>query len=424
MQDHHTPNAESTLFHKLGLWYVWGTPVLAGLSTFEIKSSEDGFTVTGLLWVLQFALGVLLLPMVWSSDDHRGDLRPWLPWIAFSGILWISLAWAPGLERRNVQETIQLCMPVLVGMIAASVIRTRADLRRLMSMFSITFVLLAIFTAIFLAGVFDEEYIKTRVRPAALTMTLVGCVYLSGYPHRKVWPIVGWLACAALTVATQSRMAAMTLLLAPVIFPMFKNRRTNIATACVFAVLGIGLFYTPVIQKRFFEDGSGKLTEAFQGDYAGAGRFEAWPQIWEEAKSKPLIGHGVGSAYDFVPLVWEDTNHCHNDYLRLFFETGVIGLTFFVIAAIYQLVVLHRQIGSTRGAVRSAYVAVWLGFWAMLVSSATDNTILYNIYFTDSLFAILGAAYGVTAAVNAGAHRAAEPAVSTLTTMRYSPTAQ
>jgi O-antigen ligase len=202
---------------------------------------------------------------------------------------------------------------------------------------------------------------------------------------------------------------------------MFKSRKVNIATACLFAVLGIGLFYTPVIQKRFFEDGSGKLSEAFQGDYAGAGRFEAWPLIWEEARTRPLIGHGVGSAYDFVPEVWEDTNHCHNDYLRLFFETGVIGLAFFVFAAIYQLVVLHRLIGSTRGAVRSAYVAVWLAFWAMLVSSATDNTILYNIYFTDSLFAILGAAYGVTAAVNAGASPSVEPTRSTLTTMRYSP---
>jgi len=420
MQATHARNAENTLFHKLGLWYVWSTPVLAGLSTFEIKSDE-GFTVTGLLWVLQFAIGVLLLPMLWSTDEHRGDLRPWMPWIAWSGVLWISLLWAPGIGRRNVQETIQLCMPILVGMIAASVIRTRADLRRLISMFSITFVLLALFTVVFVSGVFDEEYIKTRVRPAALTMTLVGCVYLSGYPRRKVWPVIGWLACAVLTVATQSRMAAMTLLLAPVIFPMFKTRRVNIATACLFAVLGIGLFYTPVIQKRFFEDGSGKLSEAFQGDYAGAGRFEAWPLIWEEARTRPLIGHGVGSAYDFVPEVWEDTNHCHNDYLRLFFETGVIGLAFFVFAAIYQLVVIHRQIGSTRGAVRSAYVAVWLAFWAMLVSSATDNTILYNIYFTDSLFAILGAAYGVTAAVHAGVSTAVDPTRSTLTTMRYSP---
>ena len=41
---------------------------------------SDGFTVTGLIWVAQFAVGLLLLPFVWSSDDHRGDLTPWWPW--------------------------------------------------------------------------------------------------------------------------------------------------------------------------------------------------------------------------------------------------------------------------------------------------------------------------------------------------------
>jgi len=208
-----------------------------------------------------------------------------------------------------------------------------------------------------------------------------------------------------------------------VIFPLFQRRLTNIATACVFALLGIGLFYTPVIQKRFFEDGSGKLSEAFQGDYAGAGRFEAWPLIWEEAWKRPLLGDGVGSAYDFVPEVWEDTNHCHNDYLRLFFETGVVGLTFFLIAAISQLVTLRRRIVESRSVVRTAYTAVWLGMWAMLVSSATDNTILYNIYYTDLLFAVLGAAYGVTAAATAGAVPEA-PLAGNLRTMQYNPIAR
>ena len=83
-------------------------------------------------------------------------------------------------------------------------------------------------------------------------------------------------------------------------------------------VVALGLFYTPIVQKKFFESGSGHLSEAFQGDYAGAGRFEAWPAIWDEAWSHPKLGAGVGSAYDFVPLVWEDINHVHNDYLRVF----------------------------------------------------------------------------------------------------------
>jgi hypothetical protein len=43
----------------------------------------------------------------------------------------------------------------------------------------------------------------------------------------------------------------------------------------------------------------------------------------------------------------------------------------------------------------------------LLISCATDNTILYNIYFTNPLFAILGGAYGVAWAQS---HAAPEPA--------------
>ena len=80
----------------------------------------------------------------------------------------MTLLWCDNLGRRNVQETIQLCMPILVGMIAASAIRTRADLRKLFWTFSIALVFLAAFTVVFMSGKFDEEWISTRVRPASL----------------------------------------------------------------------------------------------------------------------------------------------------------------------------------------------------------------------------------------------------------------
>lgn len=392
------------VFKKLGLWYILATPVLAGLSTFELKADTDGFTVTGLIWVAQFAVGLLILPFVWSSDDHRGDLTPWWPWFVWAGWAWMTLLWCDNLSRRNVQETIQLCMPILVGMIAVSVIRSRTDLRWLLSSFHVTFVLLAAFTLVFLSGKFDEEWISTRVRPAALTMTLVGCVYIAGYPRRKIWPIVGWGACVLLTLLSQSRMATMTLLVAPICFPLYRRKSTNVLAALALAAVAVGLFYTPIVQKKFFESGSGKLSEAFEGDYAGAGRFEAWPEIWREAWTHPALGAGVGSAYDFVPLVWEDINHVHNDYLRVFFEMGIIGEMIFVTTMIWQLVVLYRRTQTTRGLTRSAFVAAFLGWCALLISCATDNTILYNIYYTDLLFAIIGGAYGVLAASTSGGH--------------------
>ena len=151
--------------------------------------------------------------------------------------------------------------------------------------------------------------------------------------------------------------------MAPVVFPLYHRKWINFAAAGTLAVVALGLFYTPIVQKKFFESGSGHLSEAFQGDYASpAGRFEAWPAIWDEAWSHPKLGAGVGSAYDFVPLVWEDINHVHNDYLRVFFEMGILGEIIFVFAMVWQLVVLYRRTQTTRGLTRSAFVAAWLGW--------------------------------------------------------------
>ena len=389
-----------SVFKKIGFWYVLATPILAGFSTFEFKADE-GFTVTGLIWVLQFLIGVALLPLIWSSEEHRGQLRTWWPWFAWIAVLWMSLAWSGNMARRNIQEAMQLSMPVVVGMVATSVIRSRAELRRFLSTFNVAFVFVVLFTLCFISGRFDEEWISTRVRPVALTMTLIGCVYISGYPRRVFWPLVGWSACILCTLLSESRMATLTLLAAPMVYPLYQRKWINLAAVGAVLLLGIGLFYTPIIQKKFFESGSGHITEAFQGDFAGAGRFEAWPAIWQEAWEHPLLGSGVGSAYDFVPLVWEDIYHVHNDYLRVFFEMGLVGEVVFVFALVWQLVYLYRATQAARGLTRSAFVAAWLGWCALLVSSASDNTIIYNIYYTNLLFALIGAANGVFAASTA-----------------------
>jgi len=408
-------------FKKLGTWYVLATPVLAGFSTMEFKTDE-GFTVTGLIWVMQFIIGLGLLPFVWSSDEHRGDLSPWWPWLAWCGLLWLSLTWCENLGRRNVHETMQLSMPILVGMIAASVIRTREDLQRLLSTFNITFVFLALFTALYISGRFDEEWMGSRVRPAALTMTLIGCVYLAGFPRRKLWPLCGWGVCLLMTLLTQSRMATLTLLAAPIFFPLFRRKWINVAAFAAVAGMGIALFYTPIIQKRFFENGSGGLSEAFSGDYASAGRSEAWPAIWAKAWDHPILGSGVGSAFDFVPLVWEDVNHVHNDYLRMFFELGAVGEVVFLFAIVWQIVILYRRTQSTDGVTQKAFTACWLGWCAMLISCGTDNTILYNVYYTNLLFALIGGAYGVYAATTSD-EALPEPkkAITDLGKMRYRP---
>jgi hypothetical protein len=382
-------------------------PIVAGASTMEVDTS-GGFTLTGCIWVAQMAIGLWLFSLALFQPNYAGGLREWGLWGALCAWIWLSTIWCEDFGRRSFQEALQLSMPLLVGVLAAYTIRSREHLRLLMRMFAVTFVMVASFVVVYSLGSYaDDSWIATRLRPAALTIAFIGCLSLSGLRDRFLLSLAGWGICVVLATLTESRMATLALLTGLVLFPIYRSKFWNLANLAAFALLAWVLFYTPIFQQRFFEGRAGTISDVAAGNFSGAGRFDAWPQIWREAWRSPIVGAGVGSAYDFVPTVWKGINHVHNDYLRMFFELGAIGFMLFACALVLQMIVLYRRIGSTDGVVRTAFTACWLGFCVLLISCATDNTILYNIYFTNPLFAILGGAYGVAWAQS---HAAPEPA--------------
>jgi O-antigen ligase len=89
-------------------------------------------------------------------------------------------------------------------------------------------------------------------------------------------------------------------------------------------------------------------------------------------------------------------DHIHNDYLRVFFEQGLVGILAFLGVSVWQLVALHRRIAYSDGIVRTAFIAASLGFYTLLISCAASNTLVYTVLFMNPLFALLGAAYGAS----------------------------
>ena len=351
-----------------------------------------------------------------------GGIFPSWPWLVWCSYVCLSLLWSNDTSRRNVQEALQFSMPIVVGMLAASAIRTHAEMRWLFAAFGGGLLLLTAFTAAYVTERFDREWMDTHLRSAALAATLCGCVFLGNFPRKKILPLVGWGACLLITALTSSRIATFGLLLAPVIHPHFRGKWLwKLTAAVVFMGLGLILFHTETFQKHFFESGEGTISDLFSGDIKDFGRVEAWSAMWDEAWESPLLGVGVGTAYDFVPHIWLDMNHIHNDYLRIFFELGLVGFFLFLGVVSWQLLTLYRMIASMdEGIVRSAFVGVWLGFIAMLISCVTDNTILYHMYVTNPLFALMGAAYGAAWAEqrNKSATSASEILEPPLTTLQ------
>jgi O-antigen ligase len=383
------------LCRKISVWYIVAVPILAGLATLNFRIA--GFNYTGFLWVILLPVGVYLLALNRMSGTDPGGILPCWPWVLWCGFIGVSLLWSGHIERRPIQEVLQCCMPLVVALLAASAVRTHAELQRILAGFAVALGLLMLYAAAYATESIDLESTGTAVRGAAIAAMLVGCVFLASFPQQKIIPLAGWGACLLVTSLTSSRMATLALLLAPMLHPHFKGRVLwKLAAVGMFIVLGLFIFNTETFQQRFFQSGHGTLRDVYAGDFKDQGRFQAWDAMWEESWNDPFFGAGVGASYYFVPQVWEDMDHIHNDYLRIFFEFGLFGFLLFAFACTWQLMVLRREIfARDGGTVRVAFIAAWLGIWVMLISCFTDNTIVYNVLFTNPLFALIGAGFGV-----------------------------
>lgn len=378
---------------RAGYLYTLAAPLLAGLSTIE-GVNIGSLNYTGPLWLVCGAAAVFMILLEKALHPAAPSGFPLVPWMLWFGWLWASLAWCDG-GFRNVQDAMQLSMPLAVGVLASMFVRSPQQLRQLFAMFWPALLMLTAVVAAHKLGVLAAVGLNCAERSLSLTAVLIGCVAISAYPPHKLWPLASWGLCVLLTAATGSRMATFALLLAPAMHPQYRSKLWNVAILAVLFVMGVGLFYSPVFQRRFFDTGSGTFADVLDGQFLSFGRLEYWPAIWDEAWRHPRLGAGVGSTFGYVPTVWEGMNHVHNDYLRIFFEVGYIGLAIFVSVVLWQLFSIACKLGDGSDIERRAWRAVFMGLMLLLVTSCSDNTLIYNLWYTDPLFALLGAAYGV-----------------------------
>ncbi len=378
-----------------GFLYLLAVPLGAAVGMVGPPITIAGYNYTGFVWLFFLVAGILLILNEKAAHRDSRIYCPGMIWLVWAGFLWLSLLWCEPLEARNIQDALQISMPLLVAAVASLVVRSEEQLDRLLRMFWPTVLLLCLCPLALYLGVLGILNLTLAERPLALAAALAGCVFLAGCPARFLVPLLGWGICVLLTVVTGSRMATVALLLVPALHPLYPSRLLHGGVLLGIAGLGVALFYTPIFQQRFFHEGSGSLLDVFEGNFLSFGRFEAWPDIWEEAWRRPTFGHGIGSAFNFVPTVWEDMNHVHNDYLRVGFELGLVGVVLFVGSLLWQLWDLRRRIRRSGGTLRTAFTASWLGLVVLMITAFTDNTLSYNLWYMNPLFAVLGAAYGV-----------------------------
>jgi O-antigen ligase len=112
------------------------------------------------------------------------------------------------------------------------------------------------------------------------------------------------------------------------LFLMIQNRKTvgwSILLVCLLFLLGFGFYQLTNSDRITF------LLNRYMLDAGLSGRDQIWNIVLTEIQKNPIVGRGTGAAEMLISASF------HNAYLEVWYNTGFLGLLFFIAAQLYFL---------------------------------------------------------------------------------------
>jgi len=365
--------------------FTWSFPIL-------------GFNLSGLAWVIPFAVSLLVLSRNMSRVTFPYVI--WLPW-ALLLVTYLALVDSSLLDPRVIplQRTLQLLSPLAVGMAVSTWRPTADDLRAFLAtcrrLAYLILVIALLKTGVLLTGVLPGA---TGLAAEAITITLLCTLFVTSHLiTRSKNDLILWalLACVPIIALTRTAIVA-SLLTFPLSFaPLHLSKR--IVALVLIAMVGVAVFNTERVQKKMFFSGKGTLQDisSRNENFATSGRKFMWEKMAVATEDEQWTGHGTGMGETFVYGVTRNIAYPHNDWLLTRFDYGYLGvITFFVCCllivghALLQL--RHHPDDSTR----ILLLAGAAGFIPFVLMMFTDNIMVYASYFGNLHYTFLGLAYG------------------------------
>lgn len=264
----------------------------------------------------------------------------------------------------SIKEFVRLASIFLLYFLAYQFIKNRKDWLLLLKVVLVSYLLPGFFALIQLIGGFGlpddfggfNRIYGTFAHPnlfafysffilglslALLIASLIKKENESALWEKSEWHI--WLMAIfslILLFATYSRSALACLLIFILFLGILKYRKLLLAGLFLFL---IAYFFSDVFQQR--------LWELFTLDPYGSvvWRFRLWQDIIPASLWQPWFGYGLGSFTKLVEFYrgfkWGSLE-AHNDYLKIFVENGILGLTAYfwlIIALLYKLFKIFRE---------------------------------------------------------------------------------
>jgi O-antigen ligase len=144
----------------------------------------------------------------------------------------------------------------------------------------------------------------------------------------------------------------------------------TLAAGAIWLVTSVGTF-----QERFASGDVSSLTTRVSINVSG--RDDLWALMMTGIRESPFFGHGLGASQSRIEQAFNGAiSHPHNDYLRLAFDFGLVGLGLWAVGMLATFTLVLRTMRNARSERLPA--ASLLGLLAMLLTMVTDNTLVYS----------------------------------------------
>ena len=390
-------------FMLLGL----GVGIIGGFM-YALPPDLLGFNPTALGWIVPLFVAILIC--FFNLSEIKFPYLIWMPWVAWTVFYLITSK-----AQNAFQRTIMLHAGLVIGM-AFSTFKPNLYFLELFNKgvkyyFWLVFGLGISAAGLFVGTIEDSTGFATGVITATLIATWFAGAYSIGSPKSLLY----WVALVLVPFLCNTRtgMVAVALTL-PLTFGPLSFKKRVIALLLMMA-LGILAFQTERVQQKMFESGHGTLEDAFGGvidlmngaddgdngqKLATNGRKAISLRLKDGIAEDYWTGHGANTS-EALSMDVASVSHPHNDWLRIQYEYGTIGILIFAVAVFMQLRSAF-QIKKYMSREFAPYFCLgFASFIPMMIFMFSDNILLYVAWFGNLQFAAMGIYYGIAKRIGA-----------------------
>jgi O-antigen ligase len=389
---------------------TWGLYALLFAVPFEsVRNLQAGGLNVTITNFCAFAISVAWLAYCAARQRLVRGVAPWLPvLLIYFLVITVSVTQATNLIL-SMKELLKLAQMIMVYLVGVTVLRTRADVRKLLivlflavmaeSCVGVIQTVLHAGPASFARGGFlraSGTFAQPNPFAGYLNVTLPVAVTMLAYrvfPRLPMWVVL--LATAGGVLTSLSRgalLATITALVIMAVVAMPKSRALVAVGAIALGIIlmagAIGIVPSRVVDSLAYQVGAGNIDVAnpTPDNWAVAERLAHMESGLEMFAAHPILGVGIGnypavySKYQVAPVWIYPLGQAHNYYINIAAEAGVFGFAAFLAFEISAGVIALRAFRRATEPLDRAIALGGLGVIAgVAVHSLFDDIFVHSI---------------------------------------------